>query len=348
MIISQTPFRISFFGGGTDYPAWYRENGGAVLSTTIDKYCYLSCRHLPPFFGHKHRVVYSLVETVNSLDEIKHPSAREVLKYLKVREGIEIHHDGDLPARSGIGSSSAFTVGLLNTLFALRGKIISKQQLAELAIHIEQNVIGETVGSQDQISTAFGGLNRIDFHSDDTFSVRPMILPRSRQQDLQNHLMLFFTGLSRTAEVVAKTQISNFGKRQGHLRRMHQMVDEGADLLQGSEASLQDFGSLLHEGWRLKRELSSEVSNAKIDEVYESALAGGALGGKLIGAGGGGFVLLFVPPEKQGQVRQRLEGLLEVSFKFENLGSRIVLYQPELGDVRNPESHLDLGKEPEA
>ncbi len=328
MIISRTPFRISFFGGGTDYPKWYEENGGTVLSTTINKYCYITCRHLPPFFEHKHRIAYSVVECVKNIQEIKHPAVRAIMNFLEVSNGLEIHHDGDLPARSGIGSSSSFTVGLLNSLYALKGRMISKEELASLAIHIEQKVIGEAVGSQDQIAAAYGGLNKIDFHRDGSFSVKPVVLHTDRLESLNKHLMLFFTGFSRTAEVVAKSKIENFDRKKTHLVKMGQMVTEGLNILQSSE-DLTKFGQLLHEGWRLKRELSNMVSNDSIDQIYQAGIDNGAVGGKILGAGGGGFILFFASPDKHQKIREALRDLIEVEFKFESHGSHISLYHPE-------------------
>lgn len=328
MIISQTPFRISLFGGGTDYPAWFKEHGGAVISTTINKYGYITCRQLPPFFEHKHRIVYSRIETVNEISEIDHPAVRAIYKEMGVTDGLEIHYDGDLPARSGIGSSSSFTVGLLNALHALRGQMVSKERLAQLAIHVEQNVIGEAVGSQDQVAAAYGGMNRIDFHTDGGFSVRPVITPVSRLQELNGNLMLFFTGFSRIAATVAKTQIANFAKKADHLKAMREMVDEAQVILQNSNADLNQLGLLLHQSWQRKKELSEQVSNSSIDEIYQTGLRNGAIGGKIIGAGGGGFILFYVTPEKQESVRQALNGLLEVEFKFENNGSQIIHYNP--------------------
>lgn len=331
MIISRTPFRISFFGGGTDYPAWFKTHGGAVLSTSINKYCYISCRYLPPFFEHKHRIIYSHIENVKNLDEIRHPAVKAIFKYFNVKEGVELHHDADLPARSGIGSSSSFTVGLLNAMFASRGQMKSKKELAELAIHMEQNVIKETVGSQDQIAAAFGGFNRVDFNHDGGFSVRPFILPESRFAELNGQLMMFFTGFSRIASEIAQSQVANFDKRENTLRRMQEMVDEAEKVL-NSSGSLELFGRMLHESWKLKRELSGKVSTTAIDEIYETAIRAGALGGKILGAGGGGFILFFVPFERQQSVRNALSSLVEVGFRFENRGSHIVFYDPALGN----------------
>jgi len=327
MIISRTPFRISFFGGGSDYPQWFREHGGAVLATTIDKYCYISCRRLPPFFEHKHRLVYSATEMVNEVSEIRHPAVRGVLGYFRWTDGVEIHHDGDLPARSGLGSSSSFTVGLINALRAMQGRHISKDDLASLAIHIEQDVIRENVGSQDQISAAYGGFNRIQFRRDGRFGVEPVILPAERLASLQSSLMLVFTGFARLASEVAKSKIDNLGKRSEEIRRMTAMVDEAIGVLAG-ERPIADFGSLLHEAWTCKRRLSDMVTSSEIDRIYAAAREAGAIGGKLLGAGGGGFMLLFVPPDRQAAVRERLSKLVHVPFQFEMSGSRIVLYQP--------------------
>jgi D-glycero-alpha-D-manno-heptose-7-phosphate kinase len=327
MIISKTPFRISFFGGGTDYPTWYRERGGSVLGTTIDKYCYVSCRNLPPFFDHRIRVVYSAIELASKLDDIKHPAVRETLRFLKMVSGVEIHHDADLPARAGIGSSSAFTVGLLNALYALQGRMTSKYELAKQAIHVEQNMIRENVGSQDQTMTAYGGLNYVRFHTNDDISVTPVTLTPRRTDEFQSHLMLFFTGLSRTASQVAGQIIQDMPKRTDEMTMMHKLVDEALSILT-SRQDICDFGRLLHENWILKRSLSAVISKPEIDAVYEKARSAGALGGKLLGAGGGGFLLLFVKPEDQDNVRRALHSLLHVPFKFESSGSNIVVYEP--------------------
>jgi|YelNatPaOPRAMG01_1025707.scaffolds.fasta_scaffold16699_4 D-glycero-alpha-D-manno-heptose-7-phosphate kinase len=325
MIISKTPFRISFFGGGTDYPVWYRINGGQVLSTTIDKYCYLTLRHLPPFFPHKHRIVYSKVEIVKDIDEILHPAVRAIFKFFNVKEGIELHHDGDLPARSGLGSSSAFTVGLINAMYALNGVIVSKERLAKEAIYIEREVLKENVGSQDQVAVAYGGFNKISFFGEDEIKIEPLILKKERLEQLQNHLMLFFTGFSRIASKIAKEQIKNTPQKTKELTRIYQLVDEAVRILTEGR-DLKEFGELLNESWKIKRSLSNKISNAKIDDIYKTALGAGAIGGKILGAGGGGFMLLFVPPSKQPKVRKALKKLLEVKFKFENEGSRIIYY----------------------
>ena len=307
---------------------WFRENSGLVLSTTIDKYCYISCRYLPPFFEHKYRVVYSKIESVKEISEIQHPAVKATLEWMKCSEGLEIHHDGDLPARSGIGSSSSFTVGLINALEALKGIHIAKNEIAKQAIHIEQNIIKENVGSQDQISAAYGGFNRIEFNKDNTFDVRPIILPRERIEMLEDHLMLFFTGFSRVASDIAKSKIENLKGRANELKRMKDMVNEGLAILQGPEEKLDDFGRLLGESWEHKKKLSDKVATPRINQIYDAAIKAGASGGKILGAGGGGFILLFVKPELQAQLRVRLHDLTYVPFRFESSGSRIVLYQP--------------------
>lgn len=328
MIITRTPFRISFFGGGTDYPGWFREHGGAVLATTIDKYCYITCRRLPPFFEHKHRIVYSHIEKVKHNDEIQHPAVRAVLNWAKVEEGMEIHHDGDLPARSGLGSSSSFTVGLLHALQGLNGQIANKDGLARDAIHVEQNIIGENVGSQDQVSAAFGGFNRIEFHRNDSFDVAPVILPGHRREELRDHLMLCFTGFSRIASEVAKSKIDNLKKREKELKLMRAMVDEAIAILQDVSEPIDLFGKLIDASWQYKRSLSDRVSTPEIDTIYQAAMDAGAIGGKILGAGGGGFLLIFAKPERHAAIRERLSKLIHVPFDFEYSGSQVVLYQP--------------------
>jgi D-glycero-alpha-D-manno-heptose-7-phosphate kinase len=329
MIISRTPFRVSFFGGGTDYPDWFHEHGGAVLATTIDKYCYISVRELPPFFDHRFRVVYSIVENVREVGDIQHPAVRAVLQRLSVEKGLEIHHDGDLPARSGLGSSSAFTVGLLGAMHALNGRHTTKEALAAEAIHVEQCLLREPVGLQDQISAAWGGFNQITFRPDATYDVQPMVLPRERLADLQDHLLLVFTGISRLAPEVAQTVIDNLKKRTGELKAMQQMVAHAVAILSAPGTDIVEFGRLLHESWTLKRRLSDRVSSGVVDSLYETATRAGAIGGKLLGAGGGGFVLLFVPPGERSRVREALRHLITVPFKFDMSGCRIVLYQPD-------------------
>ncbi len=327
MIISRTPFRVSLFGGGSDYPTWYREHGGAVLGFAINKYCYISVRHLPPFFDHKHRIVYSKVENVSEIAEIKHPAVRHVLAEMGVDRGLEMHHDGDLPARSGLGSSSSFTVGLLNALHALDHRMVGKRDLAEQAIHIEQNVIGENVGSQDQIWASYGGMSRIEFHGAG-FDVRPLILPPERRRELVGSLMLVFTGLSRIASEVAGAQIANLERRAAHVRRMMAMVDEAEAVLVDDRWPVTEIGPLLDEAWRLKRELADGVRNPEIDEIYDAARDAGAIGGKLLGAGAGGFMLFQVPAERRAAVRERLSPLIHVTFGIDASGAKIVVYEP--------------------
>lgn len=334
MIISRTPFRVSLFGGGSDYPTWYRRHGGTVFGMAINKYCYISVRELPPFFEHKHRLVYSRMELVNDVSEIEHPAVRAVLEETGISEGLEIHHDGDLPARSGLGSSSSFTVGLLNAISALNGRMASKRQLAEEAIRIEQEVICEHVGSQDQIWAAYGGMNRIDFNSDGSFSVSPIIVGAARRAQLMESMLLFFTGFSRNASEVAKEKIANLNKRQDQVRAMASMVDEAISILESDDEPALPIGRLLGESWRLKRELASGVSNSHIDEIYTAAIDAGAIGGKLLGAGRGGFMLFLAEPDKHAAVKERLKDLVHVGFDVDMSGSTIVVYEPDGLDRR--------------
>ncbi len=329
MIISRTPFRVSLFGGGTDYPKWYERHGGAVLGFAIDKYCYISVRRLPPFFEHKHRIVYSVVENVKTIDDIKHPAVRGILSEHCPHEGIEIHHDGDLPARSGLGSSSSFTVGLTNALAAFAGKMTSKRELAREAIRIEHDVIQEKVGCQDQIWAAYGGLNRIDFLKTGEFDVQPAMIGRERRQELQDHLLLVFTGLSRLAPVMAEKQIDNIDTREKQLTTMFDMVGEAQSILQDEIRPIRDLGALLQQSWQLKRELADGVSTPLVDEIFDAAVGAGASGGKLLGAGGGGFMLFIVEPDKQARVRSALKDLVAVKIAIDNVGSKIVVYEPD-------------------
>lgn len=326
MIITRTPFRISFFGGGTDYPVYYKEHGGAVLSTTINKYCYLTCRYLPPFFDHKFRIRYMKREETKEIDEIQHPSVRECLKFAGIDKGIEMVHTSDIPAMSGIGSSSSFTVGFINALYALQGKIVTKRKLAFDAIHVEQDLIGEHVGSQDQAAAAFGGLNRIEFGGSDGIFVQPMTIGSDKVDYLQEHMLFYFTGFSRRASEIAKEQIKQTPKKVKELKLMREMVDEAVNIINGGLASFVDFGKLLHESWMLKRSLTKKISNNDIDQIYETAIHAGALGGKICGAGGGGFLLLFVPPENQPKVKEVMKDFLIVPFRFETLGSHVIHY----------------------
>lgn len=330
VIITKTPLRISFFGGGTDYPTWVREYGGAVLSTSINKYSYLYVQRLQPFFPYKTKVVWSRIEEVNDIDQIMHPSVRETLRFMNYHDGVSVHYNGDLPALSGMGSSSSFTVGLLHALYGLRGIAPEKQQLAREAIYIEQNCIKENVGAQDQIASAFGGFNKIDFHSNGTFTVTPMRLSAERKMQLQQHTMLFFTGFSRFASDVAVEQIKNIPQKIKELHAMRAMVEEAVDILGRDGDWLGDFGRLLDRSWELKRGLSSKISNSNIDAFYGRAINAGALGGKLLGAGGGGFLLIYARPEQQHAVKTALAPLLHVPFEFETAGSHII-YQMKDG-----------------
>jgi len=316
MIITRTPLRISFFGGGTDYPIWYREFGGAVLSTTIDKCCYITTRRLPPFFEYHTRISYSKVENVARNSAIEHPSVRGCLQFLGIEEGVEIHHVADLPARTGLGTSSAFTVGLLLGLYALKEQMRNKHALALDAIHVEQNLLKEAVGSQDQINAAYGGFNRINFDVDGGFEVKQVITAAARLAALQQHCVLFFTGFSRTASEIAKEQIKVTPHRKRELDLMYQMVDEAENIITNPNRSMEEFGHLLHECWQIKRTLTQNITNKSLDEIYEAGRSAGALGGKLLGAGGGGFMLFFIPPERRKELRMRLKNLLCIPFSF--------------------------------
>lgn len=329
MIISKTPFRMSLFGGGTDYPDWYRENGGSVIGTTIDKYCYLSVRYLPPFFEHKHRVVWSNIELIDQIEEIRHPAVRAILGEMDFEKGLEISYNADLPARSGLGTSSSFCVGLLNALSALNGQMISKKKLADEAIRIEQHVMKEAVGSQDQIWAAYGGFNRIDFQQDGGYDVAPLIMNPNSKNALQSSLMLFFTGFSRYASQLAQKQIENFDKKKNELSTLGQMTDQVASLLGGSSDPVSEIGALMHESWCLKRDLAEGVTTPAVDGIYEAGREAGALGGKLLGAGGGGFMLFMVKPEDRQKLRERLKDLIHVSFEFDTGGSKIVVFEPD-------------------
>jgi len=328
MIISRTPYRVSFFGGGTDYPAWYRHHGGAVLSATIDKYCWLTCRYLPPFFEHKYRVVWSVIENRRTVEEIDHPVVRKILPHLGMKRGVEIHHDGDLPARSGMGSSSAFTVGLLNALQALMGRMPTRRDLAMESIRVEQELLHETVGSQDQVSAAYGGLNHILFMPNGEIVVRPVTILPERIRELNEHLMLFYSGIKRTASNIAESFVENIEAKRRPLRIMKDLVDEGLAILSRGR-DLRAFGELLHEAWQAKRGLSGRISNPRLDEMYDAARRAGAIGGKITGAGGGGFVLLFVEPHLRDDVREALNHLIHVPFDFEFSGSQIVFCDHE-------------------
>jgi D-glycero-alpha-D-manno-heptose-7-phosphate kinase len=329
MLITSTPFRISFFGGGTDYPTYFQEHGGSVLSTSINRYCHIHARFLPPFFEHSYRVVWSKIETCNTIEEIEHPAVRAALRHLNSQHGVEVHHFGDLPARAGMGSSSSFAVGLLNALHTLSGKMRSKRQLAEEAIYLEQTLLKETVGVQDQIAAAFGGFNRIEIENDGQFTVAPVSIFPNRRDALQDRLLLFYTGVSRIASTIALKQVEATRSKAKVLHEMRGFVDEGVRVLQ-DDGDLDEFGRLLHESWRLKASLTSYISSDNIEDIYQKALQAGALGGKLLGAGGGGFFLVYVSPERRQEVLDALSNFLVVPFRFEHRGSHVTAFEPEV------------------
>lgn len=324
MIISRTPFRISFFGGGSDYPIWYNKNGGQVLSTTINKYCYINVRYLPKFFNYKYRIRYYKTEEANKISDIEHPVVREALKYFSIKDGIELVHNADLPARSGLGSSSTFSVGLINTFHNLKKNIPSKRILANNALELEQEIIKENVGSQDQIAAAFGGFNNIKF-SKNNFQVNQLPLSQKSIKKLESNLMLYFTGFQRSASDIALKQIERIKKNKIDLSNSVNLVDEAIDILL-KDKNMDDFGKLLDEQWKIKQKYSNQISNININKIYKSAKKAGAIGGKLLGAGGGGFMLFYVTKKNQPTVRQKLNKLLHVPFEFENNGSQIVYY----------------------
>ena len=326
MLISRTPFRISFFGGGTDYPIWYEEHGGCVINATINKYCFITARYLPPFFKYKHRIRYYEHEETQTLDEIKHPSVRECAKYLKINKGIEIVHNADLPAQSGLGSSSTFTVGMLNALHTLQNYMPTKRELALDAIHIEQNIIGESVGSQDQTAAAFGGINKITFNGTKNIDVESIIISNERRIELQDNLMLVFTGFARSASKIAKIQIEVTHQKGKELTMMKEICDEGLKRLTDSKQSLDKFGELLNDQWKIKRDLTDKITNKEIDSIYKAGMDAGALGGKLLGAGGGGFMLFYVPKYKQENVKLVLKKKLIVPIRFDYTGSKIIYF----------------------
>jgi len=326
MIISRTPYRISFFGGATDYPLWYHENGGRVISVTINKYCYILARLLPQVFPYNNRIRYFKTEETKTIKEILHPSVRETCLHLNIEEGIEIVHSGDLPAQSGLGTSSAFTVGLLNSLWGLKGYMPTKRELAETAIHIEQNRIKEIVGSQDQTAAAFGGLNAISFAKTGRIEVDNIILSKKRISDLQNNLLLCFTGFSRTASEIEAEKIKNLSSKKYELTQMVQVCEEALNILVSEKESLDCFGKLLNEQWFLKKALSPIITNKHIDEIYECAIKNGALGGKILGAGSGGFFLIYAPVETHNTIKESLKEKLFVPLRFDFTGSKIIYF----------------------
>lgn len=333
MIIVRTPMRVSFFGGGTDHPTWFNSGEkGAVLSTTIDKYIYITLRKLPKIFDFNYRVSWRKIEEAKALAEIEHPIVRAVLEHYGQDDdnGYEVVYNADLPAQSGLGSSSAFTVSMLKAYLCNRGIYKSKKFYADNAINIEQNLLKEPVGSQDQIAAAYGGLNRIDFIQGGDYSVEPLTVSAERKAGLNSNLMMFFTNFTRSASKIEEQKIKAFVDKNAQLRRMYEMVDEGSKILQNVNTDLNEFGKLLHEGWLQKRSLSNGVSNPELDEIYDAALSAGATGGKLLGAGGGGFLLFYVRPEYQEAVKDRISKCIHMPFGFENTGSSVVMYNPDL------------------
>ena len=327
MIITRTPFRMSFFGGGTDMKEFFNEHGGAVISTTFDKYCYVTVRHLPPFFDFKNELTYSKIERTSSTEEIIHPAIRNAMQYLNMND-IRLTYEADLPARSGLGTSSSFAVGMLNAFHSLNGVYASKKQLADEAIHLERDLCNEAGGWQDQIAASFGGFNRIDF-SDNSYEVTPIIISKQKKEQLNNNLMMFFTGFTRFSSDVQKANASGRIDKTQQKLEMLRLVDEAEKVLQNKESNLDDFGYLLNTTWNLKRQTGSAISTNSIDELYDKGIKAGALGGKLLGAGGGGFLVFYVTPEKQESVRHAMQDLLYIPFKFENNGTKVIYYVPE-------------------
>lgn len=326
MIITQTPFRMSFFGGGTDFPEFYREYGGAVISTTFDKYCYVNVRHLPRFFDYSTELSYSKTERVTAIDDIQHPAIREAMKYLDMHE-LRLTYEADLPARSGLGTSSSFAVGMLNAFYALKGKYADKKRLADDAIHLERVLCGEAGGVQDQIAASFGGMNRINF-SAEGYTVNPIIISPERKEQLNRNLMLFFTGFSRFSSDIQVSTMNAMKDKQQQLIEMLELVEEAERILT-SKDDLNEFGRLLDHTWKLKRGITSQITTDSIDSLYCKAMQAGALGGKLLGAGGGGFLLFYIEEDKRQVLRQALSELLYVPFEFENAGTRVIHYTPE-------------------
>lgn len=332
MIITKTPFRMSFFGGGTDIPSFFNEHGGAVISTTFDKYCYVNVRHMPPFHPYISELVHNRFERVNNVRDIEHPLIRECMKLHDIHE-IRLTYEGDLPARSGLGTSSTFAVGMLNAFCALKGKMMSKRQLAQEAIYVERDVLKEHGGWQDQVAAAYGGLNRIDFKDGD-FSVHPIVMAPERKKELDKNLLLFYTGIQRfSSEIQADTFAKPVDKTQ-QLKDMLALVDEAEGILCDKNASLKEFGILLDTTWKLKRGTGAKVSNGSIDELYNKAIEAGALGGKLLGAGGGGFLLFYCEKEKQEALKKAMEQLMIVPFAFENEGAQVIYYNPQIYSPR--------------
>ena len=327
MIITKTPFRMSFFGGGTDMESFFMENGGAVLSTTFDKYCYVNVRHLPRFFDYSTELSYAKIERVTDVNDIQHPAIREAMKMLDMHE-IRLTYEADLPARSGLGTSSSFAVGKINAFYALKGKYADKKKLADAAIYLERELCKEAGGWQDQIAASYGGFNRINFNSDG-YEVLPLIINPERKRQLNNNLMMFFTGFTRFSSDVQKANASNKADKVNQLKEMLALVDEAEKVLVDKQSDLDEFGRLLDHTWRIKRKTGNTVSTNSIDELYDKGLKAGALGGKLLGAGGGGFLVFYVEPDKQEKVKKAMEDLLYIPFEFEDGGTRVIHYSPE-------------------
>lgn len=327
MIITKTPFRMSFFGGGTDMPQFFAEHGGAVISTTFDKYCYVNVRHLPPFFDYHTELSYAKTERVTDVEEIQHPAIREAMKMLDMYD-IRLTYEADLPARTGLGTSSSFAVGMLNAFYALKGKYADKRRLADEAIHLERDLCSEAGGWQDQIAAAFGGLNRINFH-ENGYDVLPIIISPERKRQLNRNLMLYFTGFTRFSSEIQQSTKQTMKDKTAQLLEMLALVDEAEQVLTDKTADLDDFGRLLHQSWMLKKQTGSKISTGSIDELYQKAMAAGALGGKLLGAGGGGFLLFYVQEERQEAVSRAMGELMRVPFAFEDGGTRVIHYTPE-------------------
>lgn len=332
MVITQTPFRMSFFGGGTDFPDYYKEHGGAVLSTTFDKYCYVSVRHLPRFFDYRNEIIYSKVERVEHTADILHPAIRNAMQMMDMHE-LRLTYDADLPARSGLGTSSSFAVGMLNAFYALKGKYASKKQLADGAIYLERELCAETGGIQDQIAAAYGGLNRIDFDADG-YRVRPVIISPERKRELNDNLMMFFTGFSRFSSDIQEGTKKALADKAAELEEMRRLVDEAEAVLTDKDRDLSEFGRLLDHTWRLKRGISGGISTDIIDDMYETAKKAGAIGGKLLGAGGGGFLLFYVEKDRRAELMEAMKELLYIPFEFENGGSTVIHYSPESYEPR--------------
>ena len=328
MIITRTPFRMSFFGGGTDMENFFREYGGAVLSTSFDKYCYVTVRHLPRFFDYTSELSYQTTERVSNVDDIKHPAIRNAMKMLDMHE-IRLTYEADLPARSGLGTSSSFAVGMLNAFYALKGKYADKKKLADEAIYLERVMCQESGGWQDQIAASFGGFNRINFNTDGTYDVFPLIIHPDRKKLLNDNLLMFFTGFTRFSSDLQKANAVGYAKKVAQLKEMLVLVDEAEKVLTDKHSDMDEFGRLLDKTWRLKRQTGGAITTDSIDGLYEKGIKAGALGGKLLGAGGGGFLVFYVQPEKKAAVKEAMKDLLYVPFQFEDGGTRVIHYTPE-------------------